>query len=58
MTVDTIEELRAELRNCLFSPAERKVLEAQLTELIWQRNQPTTSGDASPVDQRFSIAGA
>jgi len=24
MTVDTIEELRAELRECLFTPAERR----------------------------------
>ncbi|WP_200844608.1 hypothetical protein [Bradyrhizobium sp. USDA 3458] len=58
MTVDVIEELRAELRDCLFSLAERKALEAQLAELIRQRNQPTTSGDASPADQRFSTAGA
>ncbi|MGY3233291.1 hypothetical protein ACVWZ4_007350 [Bradyrhizobium sp. USDA 4472] len=58
MTVDTIEELRAELRDCLFGPAERKALEAQLVELIRQRNQPTTSGDAWPADQRFSTAGA
>ena len=57
MTVDVIEELHAELRDCLFSPAERKALEAQLAELIRQRNQPTTSGDAS-FDQRFSTAGA
>ncbi|MCP3467988.1 hypothetical protein [Bradyrhizobium sp. CCGUVB23] len=36
--VDTIEELRAELRDCLFTPAERKALEAELTELIRQRD--------------------
>ncbi|KQT22730.1 hypothetical protein ASG57_25965 [Bradyrhizobium sp. Leaf396] len=58
MTVDVIEELRAELRDCLFSPAERKALEAQLAELIRQRTQPTTFGDASPADQRFCTAGA
>ncbi|MBC9883084.1 hypothetical protein G8O24_37975 [Bradyrhizobium sp. INPA01-394B] len=58
MTVDVIEELRAELRNCLFSPAEREALEAQLAELIRRRNQPTRSGDASPADQRLSAAGA
>lgn len=58
MTVDVIEELRAELRDCLFSPAERKALEAQLAELIWQRNRPATSGEASPAGQRFSTAGA
>ena len=58
MTVDTIEELRAELRDCLFSPGERKALEAQLAELIRQRNQPITSGGASSADQRFSTAGA
>lgn len=39
MTVaDTIEELRAELRDCLFAPAERKALEAELTELIRLRD--------------------
>lgn len=58
MTIDTIEEVRAELRGCVFTPAERKALEAQLAELIRQRNQPTTSGDASPADQRLSTAGA
>lgn len=58
MTIDVIEELRAELRDCWFSPAERKALEAQFAELIRQRNQPTTSGDALPADQRFSAAGA
>ena len=39
MIVDTIEELRAELRECLFTPAERKVLEAELADLIRQRNE-------------------
>ncbi|BBC03838.1 hypothetical protein [Bradyrhizobium elkanii] len=58
MTIDTIEELRAELRDCLFSAAERKALETQLAELIRLRNQPTTSGDASPADQTLFIAGA
>lgn len=39
MTVaDTIEELRAELCNCVFTSAERKALEAELTELIRQRD--------------------
>ncbi|MCP1845766.1 hypothetical protein ACVIHI_008769 [Bradyrhizobium sp. USDA 4524] len=39
MTVDVIEELRAELRQCLFTPAERKALEAELADLIRQRNE-------------------
>jgi hypothetical protein len=39
MTIDTIEELRAELRDCLFTPTERKALELELAELIRQRNE-------------------
>jgi len=39
MTIDTIEELRAELRGCVFTPAERKALEVELAELIRQRNE-------------------
>lgn len=39
MTVDTVEELRAELRECLFTPTERKALEAELADLIRQRNE-------------------
>ncbi|WP_165421522.1 MULTISPECIES: hypothetical protein [unclassified Bradyrhizobium] len=39
MTVDTIEELRAELRECLFTAAERKAIEAELADLIRQRNE-------------------
>ncbi|WP_190242241.1 hypothetical protein [Bradyrhizobium algeriense] len=39
MTVDTIEELRAELRECVFTPVERKALEVELAELINQRNE-------------------
>jgi hypothetical protein len=39
MTVDTIEELRAELRDCLFTPAERKALELELAELLRRRNE-------------------
>lgn len=39
MTVDTIEELRAELRECLFTPTERKALEAELADLIRKRNE-------------------
>jgi hypothetical protein len=45
MTVDVIEELRAELRACLFTPAERKALEAELAELIRQRNEPLAEDD-------------
>ena len=39
MTIDTIEELRAELRGCVFTPTERKALEVELAELIRQRNE-------------------
>lgn len=39
MTTDTIEELRAELRECVFTPAERRALERELAELIRQRNE-------------------
>ncbi|MDH6263775.1 hypothetical protein [Bradyrhizobium sp. BR13661] len=39
MTIDTIEELRAELRECVFTPAERKALERELAELIRRRNE-------------------
>ncbi|SFJ60031.1 hypothetical protein [Bradyrhizobium sp. Gha] len=39
MTIDTIEELRAELRECVFTPAKRKALERELAELIRQRNE-------------------
>ncbi|MCK1724977.1 hypothetical protein [Bradyrhizobium sp. 142] len=55
MTVaDTIEELRAELRNCLFTPAERKALEAELTELIRLRDAALAAGEGvSP----FSLLG-
>jgi hypothetical protein len=31
---DTIEELRAELRDCVLTPAKRKALEVELAELI------------------------
>ncbi len=37
--IDTIEELRAELRACLFTAEERKVLEAELADLIRQRDE-------------------
>ncbi|UPK31003.1 hypothetical protein [Bradyrhizobium sp. 195] len=39
MTIDIIEELRAELRDCVFTPAERKALEIELAELIRQRHE-------------------
>ncbi|WP_375791480.1 hypothetical protein ACE102_47205 (plasmid) [Bradyrhizobium sp. vgs-9] len=45
MIVDTIEELRAELRECLFTPAERKALEAELADLIRQRDEALTAED-------------
>ncbi len=52
MTVDVIEELRAELRDCLFSPAERKTLEAQLAKLI--RN---ATSQPRPATHRPPISG-
>ncbi len=36
---DQIEELRAELRECLFTVKERRALEAELAELIRQRDE-------------------
>ena len=39
MTIDTIEELRAELRECVFTPAERTALEFELDELVRQRDE-------------------
>ncbi|UGY07424.1 hypothetical protein [Bradyrhizobium quebecense] len=39
MTIDTIEELRAELSGCVFTPTERKALEVELAELIRQRDE-------------------
>ncbi len=59
MTVDIVEELRAELRNCLFTAAQRKALEAELAELIRWRNEASRSSDEETVlDQPFSSAGA
>ena len=39
MTIDTLEEVRAELRGCVFTRAERKSLEVELAELIRQRDE-------------------
>ncbi|WP_338832647.1 hypothetical protein [Bradyrhizobium sp. 27S5] len=47
MTVDTIEELRAELRECVFTPAERKALEVELAELIRQRDEALVAEEAA-----------
>ncbi|MCK1448805.1 hypothetical protein IVB34_46015 [Bradyrhizobium sp. 2] len=47
MTIDTIEELRAELRECVFTPAERKALEVELAELIRQRNEALAAGEGA-----------
>ena len=47
MTVDTVEELRAELRECLFTPAERKALELELAELIRQRDEALAAGEGA-----------
>lgn len=45
MTLDIIEELRAELRDCVFTPAERKALEAELADLIRQRDEALAAED-------------
>lgn len=39
MTIDTIEELRAELRDCVFTSTERMALELELAELIRERDE-------------------
>jgi hypothetical protein len=55
MSIDTVEELRAELRECLFTPAERKALEAELADPVRQRNEAYTPGDEEPpADQTFT----
>lgn len=45
--IDTIEELRAELRHCLFTPDERLVLDAELAELIRQRDEALVSEEGA-----------
>ncbi|MHA6732326.1 hypothetical protein [Devosia sp. A369] len=45
--IDIIEELRAELRHCLFTPEERLVLDAELTELIRQRDEALVSEEGA-----------
>lgn len=58
MIVDTVEELRAELRDCLFTPAERRALETELADLLRRGNGEFTPGDDEPpADQTFT-AGA
>ncbi|MGX9428252.1 MULTISPECIES: hypothetical protein [Bradyrhizobium] len=47
MTIDTLEELCAELRECVFTPAERKALERELAELIRQRNEALAAGEGA-----------
>jgi hypothetical protein len=47
MTVDTTEELRAELRECVFTPAERKARELELAELIRQRNEALAADEGA-----------
>ncbi|MDH2347933.1 hypothetical protein [Bradyrhizobium sp. SSUT77] len=47
MSVDTIEELRAELRECVFTPAERRALEVELAELIRQRNEALAAAEGA-----------
>jgi hypothetical protein len=57
MTIDTIEELRVELRECVFTPAERKALELELAELIRQRDEALAAeeGGISPLVLRLMI---
>lgn len=45
--IDTIEELRAELRHCLFTPEERLVLDAELAKLIGQRDEALASEEGA-----------
>ncbi len=45
--IDTIEELRPELRACLFTPEERKMLEAELADLIRQRDEAVASEEGA-----------
>lgn len=47
MTIDTIEELRAELRECVFTPAERRALERELAELIRQSNEALAADEGA-----------
>lgn len=48
MTVDTVEELRAELRDCLFTSAERTALEAELAHLIRLRDETLAIEEEGP----------
>ncbi|GEC59547.1 MULTISPECIES: hypothetical protein [Bradyrhizobium] len=57
MTIDTIEELRAELRECVFTPAERKALERELAELIRQRNYSATIRMRARIASRIDAPG-
>ncbi|WP_197524559.1 hypothetical protein [Novosphingobium resinovorum] len=45
--IDSIEELRAELRHCLLTPQERLVLDAELAELIRQRDEALASEEGA-----------
>lgn len=45
--IDTIEELRAELRHCLFTPDERRVLEAELAKFIRLRDEALASEEGA-----------
>ena len=47
MTIDIIEELRAELRDCVFTSAERNKLELELAELIRQRDEALAAGEGA-----------
>lgn len=55
----TLEELRAELRECLFTPAERNALEAELIDLIRQRNEALAAEEEgispSSYDLRYGV---
>ena len=49
--------LRAELRDCAFTPAERKVLELELAELIRQRDEALASPPRMQMSRRRLQAG-
>ncbi|XFF02399.1 hypothetical protein ACQ3JU_1105 (plasmid) [Bradyrhizobium guangxiense] len=57
MTIDTIEELRAELRECVFTPAERKALEFELDELIRQRDEALAAEEGHKLLRFYESTG-
>jgi hypothetical protein len=45
--IDTIEELRAELRHCLFTPEDRQAFEDELAKLIEQLDEALASEEGA-----------